>query len=236
MLLAAVARLIAGPVSVGTPPGVTATGSALAKTFAPSDSTASVVSFRLSASGNAFLPSRTAVPLVDPTSGALAGMLSILRSGAFTFSPAPGFVGPVPPVSVAVASTDGQLEVATLTITVNSLLRDGNESPRVAQGSGPVLLNVLDNTVPPPGHSVMITSFSMPGSLTAYPAGPLPAAVVDPITKVQVGTMVVLPGGSVTFNPAAGFTGQTPPATYTIRCSDGQSGRGTLTITVQLGG
>ena len=80
-----------------------------------------------------------------------------------------------------------------------------------------------------------VTSFSLPGSSVVYPAGPAPVTVTDPVTGKTAGTVVVQPDGSVTFTPAAGFTGQVPAISYTVTSSDGQVSPGALAVTVLPG-
>jgi CshA-type fibril repeat protein len=119
-----------------------------------------------------------------------------------------------------------------LSLTVNQVLTDASESPTIVAGSGPLTLNVLDNTVAPAGTTVNVTSFSLPGSSVVYPAGPAPVTVTDPVTGKVAGTVVVQPDGTVTFAPAPGFTGQAPAITYTVESSDGQVSPGALAVTV----
>jgi hypothetical protein len=56
--------------------------------------------------------------------------------------------------------------------------------------------------------------------------------VIDPATGKVAGTVVMQPGGLVTFTPAPGFTGQAPTILYTVESSDGQVSPGTLTVTL----
>jgi hypothetical protein len=122
-----------------------------------------------------------------------------------------------------------------LTVGVNPVLIDASESPGIVAGSGPLTLNVLDNAVPPPGTTVNVTSFSLPGSSVVYPAGTTPVTVTDPATGKVAGTVVVEPDGDVIFTPAAGYTGQVPAITYTVESSDGQVSPGALAVTVLPG-
>jgi hypothetical protein len=136
---------------------------------------------------------------------------------------------------VDVLGSDGQATEAPLSVTVNPVLTDASESLTVPAGSGPVKLNVLDNTVAPPGTTVNVTGFSLPGSGVVYPTGPTPVTVTDPVTGKVAGTVVMLPDGTTTFTPAAGFTGQAPAITYTVESSDGQVSPGALAVTVLPG-
>jgi hypothetical protein len=141
----------------------------------------------------------------------------------------------VPTVTVVAASSDGQTIEVPLTITVNPLLTDASESITVPAGSGPIKVNVLDNAVAPPGTTLNVTSFTLPGSSVVYTPGPTPVTVVDPITGQATGTIVVLPDGTATLAPAAGFSGRAPAITYTVTSSDGQVSPSALDITVLPG-
>ena len=224
----------ATPVVDTTTPGEPATGNMLAGASLPPGTTASVTGFKVPGSETVY-PAGSTVPVVDPATGTVTGTVSVKPDGSYVFTPAPGFVGPVPPVTVDVLGSDGQVTEAPLIVTVNPVLTDASESLTVPAGSGPVKLNVLDNTVAPPGTTVNVTGFSLPGSGVVYPTGPTPVTVTDPVTGKVAGTVVMLPDGTTTFTPAAGFTGQAPAITYTVESSDGQVSPGALAVTVLPG-
>jgi hypothetical protein len=161
--------------------------------------------------------------------------MDVNPDGSYVFTPAPGFTGAVPLVNAIVESSDGQALQVPLSLTVNSVLTDASESPAVVAGSGPLTLNVLDNTAEPAGTTVNVTSFTLPGSSVVYTTGPTPVTVTDPVTGKITGTVVVEPDGDVIFTPAAGYTGQVPAITYTVESSDGQVSPGALAITVLPG-
>ena len=159
-------------------------------------------------------------------------MLTVKANGDFVFAPSQGFVGRVPAIPALVRSSDGQSTQVTLNVRVTPLLLDGNESLEVVAGTGPVTANVLDNSVPPTGTTLKVTSFSLPGFPTVYPVGPTPVAVVNPVTGVKAGSVAMLADGTITFTPALGFSGQVPPILYTVASSDGQVRSSTATIKV----
>ena len=225
--------LIAAPVTDSTPPGVPATGNVLAGVTAPPGTTASVASITLPGSST---PVQPGVPrtVIDPTTGATAGTITVLPDGSYTFVPAPSYTGAVPPVTVTVASSDGQSKEVPLSITVSAPLTDGSDSGTVAPGTT-LTLNVLDNAVAPAGTNIGIASFTLPGSTTVYTPGPKPVTVTNPATGATAGTVVVQPDGTITFTPAKGYTGQVPPITYTVASSDGQTTVSALSLTVQSG-
>ena len=214
-----------------TTPGEPATGSLLTDAQLPEGTTATVTGFSVPGSDTIY-PAGSTVPVVDPATGTVAGTVSVKPDGSYVFDPAPGYTGPVPTITATVASSDGQSVRVPLSITVNPVLTDASESSTIVAGSGPLTLNVLDNTVAPPGTTVSVTSFSLPGSSVVYPAGTAPVTVTDPATGRVAGTVVVQPNGTTTFTPAAGYTGQVPAVSYTVTSSDGQVSPGALAVTI----
>jgi hypothetical protein len=213
---------------------VPATGSVLDSADVPPGATASVTGFSVPGSDTIY-PAGSTVPVVDPVTGTVTGTMQVNPDGSYVFTPAPGFTGPVPTVDVLVSSSDGQSVEVPLTITVNPVLTDASETRTLPAGSGPLTLNLLDNTVPPPGTTVSVTSFTLPGSSVVYTPGPTPVTVTDPLTGKVTGTIVVLPDGTATFTPAPGFSGPVPAISYTVTSSDGQVSPGALDITVLPG-
>jgi hypothetical protein len=193
-----------------------------------------VVGFRVPGSSQLAQPGTSTVPVVDPVTGVVLGTLAIKPDGAYTFTPTPGYLGPVPPIAVVVASSDGQSKEVPMSLAVNQQLRDANEDPSVAAG-GVVRLNVLDNAQVPAGTTVRVSSFSLPGSSVVHPAGPNPVAVVDPVSGRTAGTVTLQPNGTFTFTAGSGFTGQAPPIVYDVVSSDGQTSPGAVTVSVQPG-
>ena len=226
--------LDATPVTDITTPGKPATGNVLDSVISPSGTTEKVTGFTVPGSSTVY-PAGSTVPVVDPASGLVTGTMQVNPDGSYVFQPSPGYTGPVPPVVVDVASSDGQAVKVPVSITVDALLTDASESITVPAGSGPVNLNVLDNVVLPAGTTANVTSFTLPGSSVVYPAGTTPVTVTDPVTGKVAGTVSVQPNGIATFTPAAGFTGQAPAITYTVQSSDGQVSPGALAVTVLPG-
>lgn len=228
--------LKASPVSDITTPGVPATGDMLDSVVAPPGTVARISGFKVPGSSAPVTPGSAPVPVADPVTGTVTGTLAMQPDGKYTFMPAPAFSGPVPPVMVTVTSSDGQIKDVPLTITVNPLLRDNTEDRTVPVGTPSVVFNLLDNAAPPPGTTVSVTSFRLPGSTTAHPVGPTPVPVVDPVSGKSAGSVVVLRDGTATFTLAPGFTGPAPPVTYEVLSTDGQTSPGSFTVTVQPGG
>jgi hypothetical protein len=84
----------------------------------PPGTNASIKSFTVAGSPTVYTPGPANITLVNPTTGATAGTLQVLPNGDVTFTPAPGYVGPVPTVVYVVASTDGQTDPSALNIDV----------------------------------------------------------------------------------------------------------------------
>ena len=221
------------PVADATSPGEPATGNVLANANVPTGATASVTSFSVPGS-SAEYPAGTTATLTDPETGAVTGTVLVNPDGSYVFTPAPNYVGPVPTVTVSVSSSDGQSAQVPLSLSVNTMLLDANESPSTIAGT-PLTVNVLANAVLPPGTTANVSSFTLPGTGIVYPAGPNPVPVVDPVTKSTVGSVVVQPDGTATFTPAPGYIGQAPAITYTVASSDGQISPGALSVTVLSG-
>lgn len=218
-----------------TTPGVPATGNMLTGATVPPGTTASVTSFLVPGSDVPIKAGAAPVQVVDEATGTVTGTIAVSPTGSYVFTPAAGFDGPVPAVMVNVVGSGGQSVQALLSITVSPLLLDGNEARTVMQGSGPVTVNLLSNTVVPPGTTISVGTFTLPGSSTAYNAGASSVTVRDPVTNAVTGSVVVQPGGTAVFTPAAGFTGQAPAIIYNVLSSDGQISPGTLSITVKPG-
>jgi hypothetical protein len=216
-------------------PGQPLTGNVLSNTEPPEPGMpVEVTSFRVDGLPNAFQPSTTPVQLVDPDTGAVIGDLTLTKDGDLTFVPAPGYSGPVPSITYTVKSADGQSVQSSLDITVNTQLLDGSEEPTTPAGEA-LSLNLLDNAQAPNGTTVVVAGFTIAGDPTVYTPGPTAVPVKDATTGVVTGTLLVQADGSVTFTPAAGFSGDVPVVVYTVSSSDGQVNPSALSITVQPG-
>jgi hypothetical protein len=230
----------AGPIkdsgeTVFTFPTEPATGNLLDNATPPPGTSLSITGFKLPGSPTALPPGPTPVPVTDPASGDLVGTIVVRPEGTYTFTPSPGYVGDVPPISYTVTSSDGQAKDSVLDLEVRPQLLDGNED-LTTPANTPVTTNLLANAVPPPGTTAAVTSFALAGSTQVYPAGSGPVTVTDPANPSRtLGTLVVQPNGTATFTPASGFTGPLPQVTYTVTSSDGQTNPGALNIDVAPG-
>ena len=251
------------PVYATTPPSKSVSGNILDLAVLPPNTQPSLVSIMLPGSNLPLVAGSGPQPVVSPLTGSVTGTLDVRTDGTYVFAPAPGYSGAVPPVTIQVTSSDGQSKDVPLVVVVSPQLRDASEKRTAMVGSGPVTLDLLANVLPPPGETVNVTSFVLPGDTAEYPTVPVTTAtpagrrlaarawaqptrrwlqsgpgavnVLDPLTKAVTGTIVVYSSGSATFDPAPNFTGQAPPVTYTVTSSDGQVSPGTALITILPG-
>lgn len=230
-------------------PNTPLSGNLLSGVVPPPGSNATIGSFTVPGVPTPITPGSGPVPVVDPATNKTTGTIQVYPNGNFTFQPAPGYAGPVPPVNATVVSSDGQTDTLPLAITVVGYpppspppsppappvrLQDGNEALNAAEGT-PVRTNVLNNAIAPPGSTVSVASFTIAGSNVTYTPSRNPVTVVDPISGLAAGTLVVRANGDVTFTPAPGFTGPVPEILTTVKSSDGQTNPSSLSINVLPG-
>jgi hypothetical protein len=92
-------------------------GNVLATANIPTGTTAQVTGFSVAGSTQVYTPG-TNVTLADPVTGEPIGTLVLQSSGAYTFDPVPGYVGPTPAINVFSKDTNGQTAVSSLAIDV----------------------------------------------------------------------------------------------------------------------
>ena len=117
----AAGALLDGNESVTAYPSTPKTGSLLDNVFPPNGTTVSITAFKLPGSQTAIVPNGSPVNVVDPATGRLTGSLVVRPNGTYTFTPAPGFTGPVPTSPYTVTSSDGKAVDSTLDIVVDSV-------------------------------------------------------------------------------------------------------------------
>lgn len=100
-----------------TPMNTRTSGNLLANSVPPLGATVAVINFTVRGVTGVSTPGNI-VQLVNPDTGVATGSLLIQSSGSFVFTPAPGYVGPVPTVYYNVRSSDGQIEHSALNIDV----------------------------------------------------------------------------------------------------------------------
>ena len=162
------------------------------------------------------------VTIVDPLTGVPQGTVTMAPDGSLTFTPVPGFNGPV---NIPYQVTDDQGKLATSVATVNIA---GTEDPPVANddlasttAGTPVSVNLLGNDSDPDGPAPTV------GTVNGQPVTP---GATTTLTLPQ-GTLVVSPTGQVTFTPNPGFTGLVS-VPYTVTDAAGNTDSATLTINV----
>ena len=143
------------------------------------------------------------------------GTLLINGNGAFIFTPAPNYNGPIPVATYTLS--DGAL-TDTATLTLGPVI-PANDPPSAVNDFAPVFEdipatgNVLANDTDIDGDTLTVTQFSVPGAGVFSAGG---AAIIP-----GVGTLTIAASGAFTFTPAPDYFGPIPVATYTI--SDGTS-------------
>ena len=97
--------------------GTPVSDNVLANANLPSGIAAQVTGFSTAGSTQINSPGSN-VALNDPLSGKPSGTLVLSSSGAYTFVPAPGYVGPTPAINVYSKASNGVTAVSSLTIDV----------------------------------------------------------------------------------------------------------------------
>ena len=147
------------------------------------------------------------------------GTLTIAANGAYTFTPAPNYNGPVPVATYTVS--DGIASItATLTLNVNPVA-----DPPVAAPDTVAATEDQPVTFDPRGNDSNIDG--NPLTITAIAGQPI--AIGAPVTLPQ-GTVSLNPDGTLTFTPNPNFNG---PAAFSYTISDGTS-NSTAQITVNV--
>jgi CshA-type fibril repeat protein len=182
------------------------------------------------------------VRLVDPVSGELVttvtipgqGTWSVNQDGTVTFAPVAGFAGEATAVDYEVRDTNGTPARATITVVVETAGQANPDSATTPAGK-PVTVSVLGNDVAAGGEALLPDSVCLlPGTkATATSRVSTQAAVqcLKTYTEPGVGTWTVNPDGTITFEPADGFSGQAE-IPYSVTDSAGNVYTSTLTVTV----
>ncbi|MCW1883826.1 Ig-like domain-containing protein [Luteolibacter flavescens] len=163
-----------------------------------------------------------ALDIVSVTTAA-HGTVSVMNGVALTYTPAAGFVG-TDTFSYSVADGFGGTGTAQVTVKVGFLTINSDifsvafDDPGKTTDDGTTTLDVLANDSVLQGGN---------GQLTITGVTPPSAGI---------GSISVTPGGAtLTFDPAAGATGQ-HDFTYTVSDVGGRTGTGTVTVVVIAGG
>ncbi|MFC0628957.1 Ig-like domain-containing protein [Kribbella deserti] len=174
------------------------------------------------------------VVLRDPADGTFKktvtipgeGTYTVAADGQVTFDPLPAFTGTATPVTYRVADNAGQTATSTITITVAPVKPDAVNDTETTPFNTPITVGVLTNDKP--GHP---SAPLVPDSVCIVSG----ANCVKTLTTPQ-GSYTVNANGTITFDPADGYTGTTPPITYRVADDNGTTDTATLVITVPAPG
>lgn len=141
------------------------------------------------------------------------GTVTFTPEGDITFTPNPDFNGPTT-ITYTVSDGNGGTDTGTVNVTVNPV----NDAP-VA----------VDDTASTDFETAVVVDLL--GNDTDVDNTNDELTLVDPTVPAEQGTLVDNGDGTVTFTPAAGFSG---PATitYTVSDPEGLTDEGTATVTV----
>jgi CshA-type fibril repeat protein len=135
------------------------------------------------------------------------GTFAANPDGTVTFTPAPGFSGPVPPSPYTIQDAAGTTSSpANLNVTVTPRAVDDN---RVTPVNTPITFPVSSNDLGSIDPSSIDLDPSTPGQQTTR--------------TVPEGIFTANPDGTVTFVPATDFSGVVPPLPYTVNDTSGQT-------------
>jgi hypothetical protein len=137
------------------------------------------------------------------------GMVVINPDKTVTYTPAPGFTGS-DGFTYTVGDGRGGTAQGTVTVTVRNRPPVAGADSAATDANTPVDVPVLANDNDPDGHPLTVTAVMQPGH----------------------GTAVRNPDNSVTYAPAAGFSGSDGFG-YTVADGRGGTAQGMVTVTVQ---
>ncbi|WP_309247291.1 tandem-95 repeat protein [Shewanella sp. VB17] len=154
------------------------------------------------------------------------GSFSLSASGAYNFTPATNYNGPVPVITYTLTDGSGPVDTSTLTITVNPInddFTDNDEVRSIDEDSGVTTGNVID------GSSVdgplTVQSFTIAGETGPFTLG-------ENINITNVGSFSLSASGAYNFTPATNYNGPVPVITYVLTDGSGDTNTSTLTISV----
>uniref|UniRef100_UPI0035943CA9 Ig-like domain-containing protein n=1 Tax=Haliscomenobacter sp. TaxID=2717303 RepID=UPI0035943CA9 len=219
-----------------SPQGVVQTGNILTNDFDPEGNTQTVTAAQNSANAALVVNGSTANPLPS------GGTLVLAANGAYTYTPAVGFVGTEivrytatdngSPIATDVAT----LYLTTLPVNVTYAENDINQTPINIPASG----NVLTNDTDPQGDNQTVTSARADTDGDGLVDDNLPLGVATTIYGLNDAGVVVVAGqvtlnvnGSYTYTPATGFTGDVP-FTYTATDNNISPASDNATVTIEV--
>jgi hypothetical protein len=157
--------------------------------------------------GSAFDPSGVTLSVASVTQGA-NGSVAANANGTATYTPHSGFSG-TDSFTYTVSDGLGNSATGTVTVTVGP--------------TAPIALTAAASTTPNTAVTLTVTDF-----VSAAPGDTL---TVTGVGSAADGTAVLNSNGTVTYTPAAGFTGD-DTFTYTVQDGFGFVGTGTVSVSV----
>lgn len=148
-------------------------------------------------------------------------------TGEVTFDPEPQFTGVATPVTYEVTDGNGNPARSTITITVAPIVPVATDDDASTPYDTPVTLPAVTNDDAGDPSAPLVPGDTVFTSPEATDGG---TKLVTP-----EGTWQVNPDGTVTFTPAPGYVGTTPPVEYEITDANGSTDTALLTVTVRPG-
>lgn len=154
-------------------------------------------------------------------------------TGAVTFTPEPTFRGDASPVTYRVADADGGTSTAQIVVTAKPVGPKAADDAATTQQNTPVTVDVAGGTAAGVDRGTPIDPTSVVFPRSGQPDGAIVSDDGKQITVPGQGVSTIDPdSGKVTFTPAQGYTGTTTPVTYQVGDTGGESGTGTIVVTV----
>lgn len=147
-------------------------------------------------------------------------------TGVVTFTPEAAFFGIAQAVAYAFTDSVGNSSGSTITITVTEVAPTAAPDSANTPFATEVTVDVLDNDIAGPGGPIDAAA-----TILTSPA----ATDGGKTLETPEGTWTVDPDGTITFTPAPGYSGTTPPVTYQVTNDAGQTATSTVAVTVRPG-
>lgn len=164
------------------------------------------------------------------------GTYTAAADGSVTFTPLAAFSGRATPVSYTGTDEIGNAVTSTITIDVTGVDPTAADDAAVTPFATPVTFDFIGNDAPG-DPAVPLDPGSAVFDASGIPSG-LEAEIRDAGKTLDVageGVYTLRDDGTVTFTPAAGFSGTTTAVRYTILDENGSSATAALRVTVRPG-
>ncbi|MEO9322650.1 Ig-like domain-containing protein [Nocardioides sp. C4-1] len=162
------------------------------------------------------------------------GTYTLNPDGSVLFTPEPGYVGTTTPVTYRIVDTNGTTDTAQLQVTVRRG-PDADPDEVTTPQNVTVTINPLTNDTPgnnPDGTTGAWVPDSVVFPSTGQPTGSTTSPDGKTLTVPGEGVYTVDPGGTITLDPAPGFTGEATPVSYQVTDTLGNPATATITIEV----